>query len=308
MISEGLWKPKQKKKGKYHAWRQRKANQGEMIQYDGSYEYWFEDRGEKCCLLACIDDASNRVWLKFDKHEGVQPTFAFWREYIERFGKPCSIYVDRFSTYSMNSKLAQENDDTLTQFQRAMEVDLNIEVILAKTAEAKGRVEVLFKTLQDRLIKELRLAGINTIEEANKFLENVYIDKHNFKFMVEPRSKANLHKKLRHKERNSLDGIFSRQYERVVRNDFTISYEKKYYQLTSNQPVTICKKDKVVVEERMNDEIKLRLRGKYLNYEVLPEKPKKINNKIWVIAKSKAHKPAPNHPWRQYQNNRVFNN
>lgn len=279
-----------------------------MIQYDGSYEYWLEDRGEKCCLLACIDDASNKIWLKFDKHEGVRPTFSFWKEYIERFGKPHSIYVDRFSTYSMNSKLAQENDDTLTQFQRAMKKDLNIEIILAKSAEAKGRVEVLFKTLQDRLIKELRLAKINTPEEANKFLENVYIDKHNFKFMVEPRSKADLHKKINRKEKNSLDGIFSRQYERVVRNDFTISYKKKYYQLTKNQPVTICKRDKVVIEERMNNEIWLRLRGKYLNYEVLPEKPKRINGKTWVIAKSKAHKPALNHPWRQYQNTRVFNN
>jgi hypothetical protein len=308
MISEGLWRPKQKKKEKHHSWRQRKASKGEMIQYDGSYEHWLEDRGKKCCLLACIDDATNRVWLKFDKHEGVHPTFSFWREYIERFGKPYSIYVDRFSTYSMNHKLAKENDDTLTQFQRAMGIDLNIEIILAKSAEAKGRVEVLFKTLQDRLIKEFRLAGINTIEEANIFLENVYLDKHNFKFMVEPRVKANLHKKLNKKEKNKLDGVFSKQYERTVRNDFTISYKNKYYQLTSNQPVTICKKDRITVEERMDNTIYLRLRGKYLNYEVLPDKPKKINNKTWVIAKSKAHKPAPNHPWRQYQNIKVFNN
>ena len=101
MIEEQIWKPKRKKKEKHRSWRQRKASFGEMIQYDGSYEHWFEDRGEKCCLLACIDDATGRVWMKFDKHEGVRPTFNFWREYIERFGKPYSIYVDKFSTYSI---------------------------------------------------------------------------------------------------------------------------------------------------------------------------------------------------------------
>src|SRR5680860_482469 len=111
MIYEGIWKAKKKKKEEHRSWRQRKASFGEMIQYDGSYEHWFEDRGEKCCLLACIDDANSKIWLKFDKHEGVEPTFNFWREYIERFGKPYSIYVDRFSTYSMNHKLAKENPD-----------------------------------------------------------------------------------------------------------------------------------------------------------------------------------------------------
>ena len=277
-----------------------------MLQYDGSYEYWFEDRGEKCCLLACIDDANSKIWLKFDKHEGVEPTFNFWIEYIERFGKPYSIYVDRFSTYSMNHKLAQENSDTLTQFQRAMENDLNIEIIHAKSAEAKGRVEKLFKTLQDRLIKELRLKKISTIKKANEFLENEYIEKFNNKFMVEPRTKANLHKKLIKKEKNNLDSIFSRQHKRTVRNDFTISHKNNWYQLKKDQPVTICKRDKVTIEERMDKSIHIELRGKYLNYTLLPERPKKINQKKndvnWVIPKTTVHTPAKNHPWRKTAN------
>lgn len=303
MIEEGLWKPKPKKKEKHRSWRQRKASYGEMIQYDGSYEYWFEGRGEKCCLLASIDDANSEIYLKFDEHEGVVPTFNFWREYIEEKGKPYSIYVDRFSTYSMNSKLAKENPDTLTQFQRAMEKDLTIEIIHAKSAQGKGRVEKLFKTLQDRLIKELRLQNISTVEEANKFLKEEFVPKFNAKFMVEARSKANLHKKLTKQEEKKLDGIFSRQYERVVRNDFTVSHKKQWYQLTKQQPVTICKKDKITIEERMDNTIHLRLRGKCLNYEILPDRPKKLNAKEerlnWVIAKSKAHTPAPNHPWRK---------
>lgn len=302
MIAEKLWQPKQKKKEQYREWRQRKANKGEMIQYDGSYEFWFENRGEKCCLLASIDDADSQVWAKFDNHEGVWPTFSYWQEYLEQFGKPYSIYVDKFSTYSMNHKLAKENPDTLTQFERAMK-ELNIGLIHAHSPEAKGRVEKLFRTLQDRLIKELRLNNISTIKEANEFLEKEFLPKFNAKFMVEPRTKANLHKKLNEQEKNKLDSIFSRQYKRVVRNDFTVSHQKNCYQLEKIQPATICKQDIITVEERMDKSICFRLRGKYLNYRLLPEKPKKINsgknNLEWVIPKITAHLPPANHPWRQ---------
>ncbi len=310
MIEEGIWKPKAKKKEQHREWRQRKASYGEMIQYDGSYEYWFENRNDKCCLLASIDDANSKVWMKFDKHEGVEPTFNFWREYLERFGKPYSIYVDKFSTYSMNHKLAKENPDTLTQFQRAMEKGLKIEIIHAGSAQAKGRVEKLFKTLQDRLIKELRLNNISTIEEANKFLEEDFLPKFNTKFMVEPRTRSNLHKKLTKQETNELDSIFSRQYQRTVRNDFTISYKKNWYQLTKDQPATICKQDKITIEERMDKSIQFRLRGKYLNYKLLPARPEKISKKApWVIAQSsnrKPHVPSANHPWRKFQYSNKF--
>jgi len=302
MITEELWKPKQKKKEQHREWRQRKANKGELIQYDGSYEYWFENRDEKCCLLASIDDADSEVGARFDAHEGVEPTFNYWRGYLERYGKPDSIYVDKFSTYSMNHKLAKENPDTLTQFERAMK-ELNIGVIHAHSPQAKGRVEKLFKTLQDRLIKELRLNNISTIKEANEFLDKVFLPKFNAKFMVEARTKANLHKELNKQEKDKLDSIFSRQYKRVVRNDFTVSHKKNWYQLEKIQPVTICKQDTVIAEERMDGSIHFRLRGKYLNYKLLPERPKKINcvkNGLpWVLAKTKAHTPPASHPWRQ---------
>lgn len=305
MIKEEIWKPNTKKKESHREWRQRKACKGEMVQYDGSYEYWFEDRGPKACLLASIDDADGEVWARFDEHEGVEPTFSFWRDYMERFGKPMSIYVDKFSTYSMNHKIAKENPDTLTQFERAM-AELNTDIIHAHSPQAKGRVEKLFKTLQDRLIKELRLASISTIKEANEFLEKVFLPKFNAKFMVEPRSKADLHKKMNEQEKKKLDSIFSRQHEKVVANDFTISYKKKCYQLEKVQPVTICKKDRVTIEERMDQTIRIRLRGKYLNHRLLPEKSKKINVgkniSQWVIPKSTAHIPPADHPWRQINN------
>lgn len=302
MIAEEIWQPRRKKKETHRQWRQRKANKGELVQYDGSYAHWFEDRGGEVCLLASIDDADSEVCARFDEHEGVAPTFNYWRDYLERFGKPNSIYVDRFSTYSMNHKLAKENPDTLTQFERAME-ELNIGIIHAHSPQAKGRVEKLFKTLQDRLIKELRLNNISTVKEANEFIEKVFLPKFNAKFMVEPRAKANLHKKLNEQEKKKLDSIFSRQYRKVVMNDFTISHQKKCYQLEKIQPVTICKQDRVTVEERLDQTIHFRLRGKYLNYKLLPEKPKKINggkNSLgWVIPGTAAHVPPANHPWRQ---------
>jgi transposase-like protein len=303
MIAEGIWQPHAKKKELHRAWRERKASKGELVQYDGSYEHWFEKRGEKCCLLASIDDADSEVKAKFDNHEGIEPTFSYWREYIERQGKPNAIYVDKFSTYSMNHKLAQENPDTLTQFERAM-TELNIGVVHAHSPQAKGRVERLFETLQDRLIKELRLQNISTITEANEFLKKDFLPKFNARFMVEARSKTDLHKKLNEQEKKKLDSIFSRQHKRVVNNDFTVSHKKNYYQLAKSQPVTVCKQDKVTIEERMDKSIQLRLRGKYLNYQLLPERPQKLSAKEkqlnWVIPKSTAHTPPADHPWRRY--------
>ena len=301
MISENLWKPKRKKKEEHRSWRQRRPSYGELIQYDGSYEYWFEDRGGRCCLLASVDDATSEVSARFDEHEGVFPTFSYWEGYLRAHGKPLAIYVDRFSTYSMNQKQAKENEDTLTQFQRAM-AELNIEVITAHSSQAKGRVERLFETLQDRLIKELRLKNISTVEQANRFLVEEFLPKFNARFMVRAETKANLHRKLNKKEQLQLASIFSRQYKRVVRNDFTISYKKNWYQLGQPQPITVCKHEVVIVEESRNTSIKLRLRGKYLNFTKLPDKPKKLNAKSpWILPKTSIYKPPQSHPWRKFQ-------
>lgn len=303
MIKEQLWKPKKKKKFEYRAWRQRRTAFGELEQYDGSYEYWFEDRGPKCCLLAAIDDAKGEItYAKFDQHEGVEPTCNFWEEYFEKHGKPHEIYVDKFSTYSMNHKVAKENLDTLTQFQRAMQ-QLNVGVINAHSSQAKGRVERLFKTLQDRLIKELRLNNISTIKEANEFLEKVFIPKFNAKFSVVPRSNANLHKKITQQERKQFPSIFSRHYERTIRNDYTVSYKTDWYQLEETQGVAMFRKEVVTVEESFDKTVKFKLRGKYLNCKQLPAKPQKVSEKAipWVLAKPLPTVPAIDHPWRKFQ-------
>lgn len=305
MIEEKLWSAHTKKKEEHREWRERRSHYGEMEQFDGSYEYWFEDRGEKCCLLASIDDATSEVtYAKFEEHEGVFPVMEFWEEYLLRHGKPQSVYLDKFSTYKMNQKVAVENEDTLTQFQRASH-ELGITLISAHSPEAKGRVERLFQTLQDRLIKELRLAGIDTREEANTFLEKEFLPKFNVRFKVAVKKKANMHQALTEGEKKELKNILCRHTQRTVQNDFTITYRKQWYQLTEEQSVTIGKKDKVMVEEKRDGSIGIRAGGKLLNYRVLPARPRPLGKKIpWVLAAKgalpkKSYVPSKDHPWRK---------
>lgn len=307
MVEEGLLQPKKKKnQDKHRKWRQRRSSYGELIQHDGSYEDWFEGRlgeGKKQCLLASIDDATSTITQAlFDEHEGVFPTFRFWQAYLEKEGKPMGIYVDKFSTYSMNHKIARENPDTKTQFKRAME-SLGIEIILANSPQAKGRVERLFRTLQDRLVKEMRINNIGTVSEANTFLANVFIPDFNKRFGVLARTEANFHKKITKRERTSFPSVFSRHEERTVRNDYTISYKNIWYQLEATSSVLIQKKDVVIVEEKEDGSIHMKLRGKYLDFHPLPERPKKESekNSPWILAKPVPTVPAKNHPWRRFQ-------
>ena len=296
MINNDIWVPKKAKKPIPHTLRLRRAMYGEMIQYDGSYHLWFEDRGtgEKLCLLLAVDDATGTIMhAKFDEHEGVFPTLTFWKEYIEKHGIPTSIYHDRFSTYSVNHKIAKENPDTITQFQRAMTA-LNVEMILAGSSEAKGRVENFFSTLQDRLVKELRLQNISTVQEANIFLIEVFIPFYNKKFAVHLRKDGNAHIPLRKEKMKILPSIFSRHTDRTVANDFTVHFKKHIIQLTKKQPATVFPKDKVVVEEHIDGCWYVRLNSKYLNFKILVGKPKKLNQNIaWVLEKNTFQETKP---------------
>lgn len=302
MITQQLWKPKQRLQIEHRSWRPRRDCFGELEQFDGSYEYWFEDRAPKCCLLASIDDATGKITgLEFVAHEGVVPVFTFWQGYLLKNGKPRAIYLDQFSTYQMNPGVAKNNHELKTQFERAMQ-ELGIEPITAYTPEAKGRVERLFGTLQDRLIKELRLRNISTPEAANDYLEKEFTPEFNQRFAVEPKSAANLHQSLTLQEQQQLPAILSRQYNRTIYNDFTISFRNQWYQITPQQPVLVRPKDRIIAELRLDDSVHLRLRGKYLAYQILPARPKKMTLKSWALSNSlprRIYKPALDHPWRK---------
>ena len=300
MSDMNLWKIKSRKNPKNkHFWRARKDNYGEMEQFDGSYEKWFGNK-ESCLLLSC-DDATGRITHgEFGHHESVKEVFGFWRTYILTNGLPVSIYLDKFSTYKINHKNAVDNSEILTQFQRAMN-QLGIKLIVANSPQAKGRIERMFKTLQDRLIKELRLANINTIDEANKFLKE-YIPEFSAQFAVVPAKRVNLHKELSQTIKEKLPQIFSVQNERRINNDYTIMFKNSFFQLNDVQPTTVYKKDTVIVEEHLNDTVKINLNGHYLNYFKLPERPKKeINIKLVAVTTRKptTWKSPLDHPWRR---------
>lgn len=304
MTAEGLWIPRKRRGSEYRCSRPRKDCYGEMEQFDGSYEYWFEERAEKCCLLAAIDDATGIVTqAKFVHDEGTLPVFDFWQDYLLTHGKPRSIYLDKLRTY-YNNLLPERDEEMLTQFQRAMR-ELAIEPIVAHSPQAKGRIENLFKTFQDRLIKELRLRNISDIKTANQFLKEEFLPWFNEKYSVQPRKRANLHRKLSQQEKKQLPAILSRQSERTVQNDFTFRFKNLWYQLSKEQPATIRPKDRVLIEERLDNQTYVRLRAKYLNYQILFTKPQKQTKQPWVIAatqkpRRKPYKPPADHPWRRF--------
>jgi hypothetical protein len=307
MIKENIWLPKKRRKNKqYRRQRERKDCFGEMIQFDGCYHHWFEDRGEECCLLAGIDDATGKpAKLMFANSESVEDVFVYWKGYIQKYGKPVAIYLDKFSTYKINHKNAKDNYDLITQFQRACN-ELGITLITAHSPQAKGRVENPFGTFQDRLVKELRLRNISAIGEANKFLEDFWAADYAKRFAVAPKSKTDLHRELTARESADLDAIFSVQTARKVKNDFTVQFKNRWYQLTKEQPATVCRGDAVLVEERLDGTLAMRLRGKYLDFKLLAAKPPKAAAASpFIPARSKAHAPAPDHPWR-HQLNGIF--
>jgi len=303
MIEEEFFKTKKRKQNQQHrAWRERKECYGEMQQFDGSYHKWLEKRNgnKEVCLLASIDDATGKITkLKFGKNEGVIEVFNFWKGYIKANNKPVAIYLDKFSTYKVNHKNATDNHELLTQFQRACN-DLDINLISAHSPQAKGRIERLFETLQDRLVKELRLKNISDTKTANKFLEETFIQDFNNRFSVVPTKDTDLHKILTSHDQDNLDRIFSIQSQRQIKNDFTIQFKNDWYQLDEIQPTTVYKKDTVLIEERLDGSIHLSKKEKYLNFKKLPARPEKIKTKLIALTPSKAPwMPPTNHPWRK---------
>ena len=306
MIKEKLWRPGKKAGAKKHFWRERKDNRGEMQQFDGSYHHWFEGRNEEVigleqCLLLSVDDATGQITgAVFENNESVGAVFRFWKEYFLTNGLPNAIYLDKFSTYKVNHKNAVDNQELMTQFERAMN-QLNIRVIHANSPQAKGRVEKMNGTLQRRLVKELRLMNINTLNGANAFLKETFIPKFNRQFAVWPKKENDLHRRLDNRKTCELDKILSSQSERTVGNDYTVRFKNNYYQLNKTQPTTVFKKDAVIIEEHLTGEVKISLRNHYLNYSRLPERPKKeiIVRLAALTARPPIRwKPPANHPWR----------
>jgi len=230
MIDDGLWFPKKQRK-KFHQPRLRRECVGELIQIDGSDHHWFEDRGPRCTLLVFIDDAtSTLMYLRFVKSETTFTYFEALQGYLSKHGRPVAFYSDKHSVFRV-SKQGAKSGHGMTQFGRALN-ELNIEIICANSSQAKGRVERANRTLQDRLVKELRLADISDIETANTFIPS-FVKRFNEKFAKAPRRPDNLHRTL-NVEPDRLRNILCWRDERYVGRQLSFSYDRMRIVLEEN--------------------------------------------------------------------------
>lgn len=289
--------PYAQRKGRPHReWRERRHCFGDLLQMDGSHHDWFEGRGPKCVLMGYIDDATGNVYALFYPYEGTFSAMDSTLRYIRKYGIPMNIYQDRHQTYKSNREPTIEeqlnNKEPSTQYKRAVE-EIGINVIHALSPQAKGRIERLFRTFQDRLVKETRLRGISTIEDANAFLEE-YLPRHNKRFAVPPREDADLHRPL--SPDINIDSIFCIKTERALRNDFTVAHNRKLYQIDSN-----LRANKVVVEDRLDGSVKITHKGKELIFREILTRPLRENKtSLDRWEPRRIYIPPADHPWRRY--------
>lgn len=291
LIRAGLWQ-KARKRVKHYQRRQRRWQCGQLVQIDGSHHRWLEDRGPKCVLMAYIDDATSRVYGRFYAYEGTIPAMDSFLRYIRKNGLPLSVYVDKHTTYKspVRRNYYFDDEETLSQFERAMK-ELGVQVIHAHSPQAKGRVERLFGTLQDRLVKELRLANISSIEEANIFLQK-YLLKHNRRFAVKAAHAGDMHRKL--PQGLDLKRVLCKKKERRVRNDYTVSHNGKLYQI-----MEAFEQRTVMVEERLNGKMEIMLGDRTLPYIEIKERPEKERKTQSLIRKRPSIAVPADHPYRK---------
>jgi len=287
-----------RRRQRHRQWRERKPCFGAMAQLDGSHHDWFEGRGPRCVLMVMVDDANNRLWAQFFEEETTHASYDMFDDWTGQHGVPQSLYVDRDSIYrcegvgSVAEQLAGQEPQT--QFGRAMK-QLGVELILANSPQAKGRVERMNGVLQDRLVKALRLEGISDIKSANAFLRKKFLPTFNPKFAVKATSAADVHRKA---PRN-LNEVLSWEVERVVQRDWTVASESRWYQLDQQHEGLSLVGKKVIVRKLRDGTVQLERQGVKLKWKELPGRPQRAAVKpLAAPTPTKAWRPSANHPWR----------
>lgn len=302
MIAEGLWKPKRAKRVETHQMRERRACFGELVQIDGSDHDWFEGRGPRSTLLVYIDDATGQLLeLWFVEHESFFGYGEATRHYVERYGKPIAFYSDKHGIFRVNQSQDLGTGEGITQFGRAMQ-ELDIQILCANSPQAKGRVERANQTLQDRLVKQLRLEGISDRDTANAYLETFRQD-FNRRFALPPRSSHDAHRPLLAKD--DLELILSHQETRTLTKNLTLQYDRVIYQIQTERPSYALRNAKVTVCQKANGKVNILYLNQPLDYTLFQSQPRQA---VEVTSKTidhelqhqeKTHKPAANHPWRR---------
>ena len=292
---------KERKKRPHRQWRERKACFGQMVQMDGSHHAWLENRGPWCVFMGYIDDATGIPFGRFYTKEGTNPAMDSLKRYIKRYGIPQSVYLDNHTTYKSPKKQSIEdelkNEFALSQFERAAK-ELSIDVIHADSPQAKGRVERLFRTFQDRLVKDLRLEKISSIDEANDHLK-YFLPKYAKRFAVKARETDDLHRPV--PDGMDINGILCTKTIRALKNDFTVAHNRKFYQILDN-----VRTKKLVVEDRLNGSVVIRHKDTLLKFREIAARPKKEEpKKKYEFKLKRVYAPqAASHPWKRgYKSN-----
>jgi hypothetical protein len=264
MQSAGLWKGRRRREGKRHEWRERRPRRGELVQWDTSEHDWLEGRGtERLYLISMIDDATSRLHARFVLSDSTEENMRTLRSYLEASGRPAAFYTDKASLFRNNQKRRRDSpgvdqdvaDLPPTQIGRAL-AELGIVWIAAHTAQAKGRVERSFDTAQDRLVKEMRVAGIATLEQANRFLADEFLPWWNKTLAVEPASPDDAHRPL--EPAHDLASILSHVETRQVKGDFTVQYGGVRYAVAAKPAISGLRGAKVRVERRLDGTVAMR--------------------------------------------------
>lgn len=309
MIANGIWKNKARHKAHIHQPRLRRSAEGELIQLDGSEHKWFEDRGDYCTLIAYIDDATSKlIYAEFFKSESTWSYFNSLKKLIINKGKPIAMYSDKHGVFRVNSSKNGSSSlldsQPLTQFGRAMK-ELNITMIHANSPQAKGRIERSFGTLQDRLVKEMRLLNISTIKEANSYLPK-FIKEHNKKFAVLPANTTLAYRELLSNE--NIDEILTIQDKRILSKNLTCQYKNKLYLIDTKQSKYLLRKATVLVSETEDSKVKITYKGKALKHTVInkfdstqPISRKEVNNRVDEALHKiqNIYYPPITHPYKQ---------
>lgn len=297
LLAKGSWSV-QRRRQKHRQWRERKACFGEMVQMDGSHHDWFEGRRGPAVLMVMIDDATNRTYARLFEEESTRAAYDVFEGYTRKYGLPQSLYVDQDSIYkttrdpSVQEQLALEQP--LTQFGRAMK-GLGVELQLAYSPQAKGRVERRNGLFQDRLVKELRLAGISDLAAANVFLEQKFLPQLNKRFCVAAAQPADVHRSVPRDIKEAL----SWEEPRQVQQDWTVAWKNRYFQIAKEHEELCLARKNIIVRELRCGRVQLVAGSQRLRFKELPTRPRPrpVTSKV-IKPKSP---PALNHPWRKLE-------
>src|SRR5512137_2113696 len=297
LLAEGK-RSVRRRRQQHRQWRERKPCFGAMVQLDGSHHDWFEGRRGKCVLMVMVDDATNRIRARFSEEETTRASYDVFEGWVRQHGLPGALYVDRDSIYRCEGQasVAEElaGQEPQTQFGRAM-AQLGVELILAHSPQAKGRVERMNGVLQDRLVKALRLAGISDLEGANRFLEETYLGEFNRRFARVAASPLDAHRGIP----PNLDEVLSWEEQRVVQRDWTVACEGKWYQLDRQHEALSLAGRKVVVRTLRDGRVQLVYRAKKLKWKELPKRPERAQKSKPLHAVRAPRPPVAQHPWRR---------